>query len=793
MKYAIIFRNIYRNGVYYFQALEKVEGAIFEDKFVVESESIFKDEKISPILAKEKYSYLELSEDEYLNIPISSTIVLKLEENELKSIDDITEQSNVIFDFYKTYKDFNLVPDFNIEEKIEDVRDDLNTKILGQDNAIRQILNKIYNNQMFIESELNNDEIRKHKSNILLIGPYGCGKTTIKESLKEYLYPIPTIECDLTGDFSVDITDIVNKLLFVSNGNKYLAERGIVIFDGINAYTSISGDNKLNSLKNILESRMVYGRKDENNLLNIDFSCLTFICMIDMDYDYTDEAIYDNTYMSKIDGSKLLDLGFTLNMLTDLFGDEVVYMNEITPELAFDILKDKEKSPLYKQKKVLESHGKKVRISKDFVDYLIRYGLDFDKGITGIINTLNVILENKDLTKKQITFSEKDLDGLLVSSAISEDEDMSVKFKNKGETKKNNYKDILKVDLVKRTINNLTINDTINIMKKTIKGQDKKLFYFVNAFYNHVFNQHRGYTKEELRELKENILLFGPSGSGKTTILEKLADIFKVPFVIADATQYSRVGYVGEDVNSILLNLIEEADGDVKVAEHGIVFVDEFDKIANNGDRTDSMDKAVQNGLLKIFEGHKRKISKKEDFQSETIEFDTSNLFIGASGAYEGLDKIVKARLDKKYGINKVGFKDVNLHELDLTPTDDDLKEYGHGAQMLGRLPNKILLSNLDVNAFYEIINNKEGGFIHLKLENYKSSGIKIEMSEEFKKALALKAIEKKTGARGLKSIFSDLTKEIDFNIQNGDIESVILDKNSLDNPEQITYVKRKK
>ena len=801
MKYALIFRGLYIDGRYYFQSINKLKGSINKDnRFISEEENNLGLESIALIGNKEKYGYVELTEDEFLNIPAEQSVFLKLEDGTLNTIDDYTEQANVMLEFQKTYKDFPIVPDFDIEDKINDVRVDLKSKLLGQDEPINKLLNKIYNNQMFIETDLDSNDIRHHKSNILLVGPFGTGKSTIKESIKDNLHPVPVIEYSLTGDYSVDVANIINKLLFASDGNKYLAERGIVIFDGINHYNSIDGDNRLDSLKDILQDRIVYGaRREEVNgetkskIFAFDFSLLTFMCIVDVDYDYQDDAVYDNTYYSKIDGTKLLELGFTINMLSDLFGSEVIYMNEITPRLAFNILKDKDKSPLYKQKMVLENRGKRVRISKDFVDYLIQYGLDLNEGMEGIIKTINVILENKDLSLKQINFTEKDLKGLMISAAIPEDIEEKSQTKSKGKDK---FKYDLKVDLIKRTINDLTINDTVNIMKKTIKGQDKQLFYFVNAFYNHVFNQNKDYTKAELKELKENVLLFGPAGSGKTTILETLSSIFDIPFVIADATEYSKVGYVGADVNSILLNLIDAADGNIRKAEHGIIFVDEFDKIARgNSDRTDSMDKGVQNGLLKIFEGGKRTITKRDegDIVGSEIQFDTSNLFIAASGAYDGLDKITEARLKKELGLDRLGFRTSETKCIDLTPNDADLKEYGHDFQMLGRLPNKIMLNNLDINALCEIINNKDGGFVHLKLENYKSSGINVKISDEFKLALAKKALEKKTGARALKSVFSDLTKEIDFNIQNGDIEEVILDEKSIEEPNKITYVKRKK
>ena len=573
MKYALLFRTLYIDGVYYYQSLEKVEAEDMSDSRIkVLSNGKFQGKSIALFDKKEKYGYIELTEDEFINIPTDRIVFLKLSDGTLETIANPNEESNVMLEFQKKFHDFPIVPDFNIEDNILNIKEDLKYKLLGQDEAIHQTLTKIYNNQMFFETELDREDIRNHKSNILLLGPSGTGKSTIKESIKRNMSPVPTIEYTLTGDIGKDVAEVINKLLFASNNNLYLAERGIVIFDGINNAGVMMGDNKLDSLRELLESKYIYYRVQDGSLARFDLSLITFMCIVDVDYDYNDEAVYDNFYYSKIDGNKLLEMGFTINILTDLFGKEVVYMNEITTELAFNILKNKYMSPLYRQRQVLEQHGKKVRISKDFADYLVHYGLDLNEGITGIIKTLNVLLESKDLTARQITFKEDDLKGLMIGAAIPEG-DEKVKFASKKELKafKN---DALKVDLQKRTINELTVNDAVEVMKKTIIGQDKQLFYFVNAFYNHIFNQYEGFNAEELLELKENVLLFGPAGVGKTSILRKLSDMFDIPFVRADVTAYSKAGYVGEDVNSILLDLIDAAHGDIKKAEHGILFLD---------------------------------------------------------------------------------------------------------------------------------------------------------------------------------------------------------------------------
>lgn len=810
MKYAMVLRKLVIDGTIYYQAFDKVIGEeTFNNKIkVIEGEAYLDKELPSLEDKRSQLVYMEIDETTYFNMDFEEFIFFKKENNDITAVNDPVEYNNLALAFHERYRDFKIIPEYNIEKLLKDVKDDLKNKLLGQDEPINKILRKIYDNHMYFESDLDEDNIYKNKNNIMIMGEFGTGKTTIIDSINKNLVPIPVLNFTLTGNLQEDIGEIIRKLWILSGGNKFLAERGIVIFDSIESVGEFDKDGEVIShiqeLEVLMKSKEVY-LKNGNDVVRFNTSFITYILVLDKQYDFKEPAEYDDLYYSKIYGKRLAELGFTLNMIDTLFNNEVIFMNEMTPELATEIIKNKEMSPLYKMKQVLEGRGKKVRISKDFVMALVDYSLDFNNGFAGIERTLKYILDAKDLSKKEVYFTEDDIFNLKVGTANllhdelydeynSElDNEVSVKTDIKTNKKNNDkVKDIVSVDLKNRTINGLKIPDVVNMIKQHVKGQDDAIFNVVNSFYNHIFNRHRGYTAEEIRELKENVLLLGPTGVGKTQIVRTLANIFDIPYVREIATRYSKTGFQGENVDSMLYDLVDAAGGDVTKAQLGVIYIDEIDKIKSQVGKDEyGMQESIQFALLTLIEGDKRTIES--TLSRNKLEFDTSNLWFIGTGTFDGLDDNIKERLRKEQGLGKVGFSKYGS-ELKVLPkpTDDDLHAYGFDRQFLGRFPNKIQLSNLDVDTLYDIINNPNGGIVSLTKKGYESDGITISMSDEFKKALAKRAYDKKQGARGIKSAFVDIKNTIDKNIENGDVEEIILDENSVDNPKNIVFVKRK-
>ena len=787
MKYALIFRKLIVNNIVYYQAINKVSGIEIEDNRLHVTSGIYENQDISSMFSNDFLVYFEIAEDTYQNINVDKTLFFKKVKNQILPLNDFQEENSVLMAFYKKFHDFRLIPDYDLNALIERSKVMLNKKIIGQDKAISKILKKIYNNQMFFQSDLDYNDILRGKSNILVLGPLGTGKSTIKDILMETLDPIPVVSYSLTGNYQTDITEIIQKLYMASDGNLFLAEHGIVVFDDINKYMGVDLDCYLKIIKQIVKAKLIYLRNQDNNLISFDYSKITNICIVDNDYDY-DSSLNEDCFYTRISEESLEELGLNFEFLNEQFDGEIVFMEEMTYDLALKILKNKDISPLYAIKRVLELQGKKVRVSKNFVSELINYGLGSGDGFTGIVRLLKSLFQSKDLKRSVIYFQEEDFQKVNVGTILALDEDEEyLPSKNVADSSKYD----LKVNVKKGTINNLTVLDTVLKIKENIKGQDEQIFFFVNAFYEHIMARYKGFTNHELNQLKSNVLLIGPTGVGKTAIVSNLARIFNLPFQRAIAPRYSQSGYVGANVDSILNDLVEAAGGDIKKAEQGILYIDEVDKISATYDKVD-MGLGVQHELLTLIEGDKRTIKIPDMFNPE-LTFDTSNLFVVATGAFDGLDKIVKQRVKKELGADKIGFTNEKNVVSSSKITSDDLCQYGFDRQFVARFPNRIRLNNLNEDIFYQIVNDSKDGYIKLVLKSYRKSGVVVSLSEGFKRMLAKKAFEKKEGVRAIKGVFEDIKAVIDYNIQTENISEVILDENSFEEPKNIIFIKKRK
>ena len=796
MKYAIVLRKIELDENIYYQGVKKIKGNINEnDEIELLDEDTKKEINTYPELLSDNdlsnYAFLEIDEQEYENAPDdlrNSNFFLMNDNGSLNNISGVYEKEKVKLAFYDLYHDFDIVPYYDLNEVIENIRLKLKEQVLGQDEVIENILSKIYNNQIFITSDLSHDEINKYKTNILLMGPHGTGKTLIKNTLINNLENIPIIEYELTGDIQKDVNEIIKELIIKADGNVTLAERGIVIFDSMKEKMSNFSDDGenlyLEEIRDILDNSIL--RSVENGEKLFDYSTITNLVMFDIDYKL-DEIKDDNTYYSKVNFDTLTELGFDPHIIYDLFNEEIIYMNEMTYDLALSILKNSNISPLFKIQNVLKKNNKQLKFNQGFVNKLIEQGLNLDEGFQGIIRLLNYLTQKKSMKGNLIEFTIKDLDDLKVGTASFKDD--YVEYENNNKNYSNNTK--LKVNVKERTINGLTVMDAVKIITNKIKGQDEQAFRIVNSLYNQVMNRYKNFDREQARDLKSSVLLIGGTGVGKTAILEKIATIFNIPYVREDATRFSGTGIVGDDVDDILKDLVEAANGNRNEAEQGIVFLDEFDKLAaNTGNRVD-IGGDVQRALLTLLEGAKISIRPNQKEFFEPYEFDTTNVIFFAGGAFEGIDKIVKNRILKEKG-GKIGFTNELQKEIITDITSDDVHEFGIDKQTAARLPNVIHLNNLNEDVLLEIINSEEG-FVNLSRKSYEFEGVKLNLSDEFKRNLAHKSHLDKKGARSIKTIFSGLLDTIDMERSKNDIEEVILDEKSIDNPKSISYIKRKK
>lgn len=329
------------------------------------------------------------------------------------------------------------------------------------------------------------------------------------------------------------------------------------------------------------------------------------------------------------------------------------------------------------------------------------------------------------------------------------------------------------------------------VLDEYVIGQEDAKKTLSVAVYNHYKRINASKEINDVEIQKSNILLLGPTGCGKTLLAQTLAKVLNVPFAIADATTLTEAGYVGEDVENILLKLIQAADYDVSKAEKGIIYIDEIDKISRKSENPsitrDVSGEGVQQSLLKIIEGTVASVppqgGRKHPHQ-ELLQINTANILFICGGAFEGLEKIIKDRTGKKgigFGAEVESKKDAKKYAIFEQMLPQDLLKFGLIPEFVGRLPIVATLHELDRNALIEIFTKPRNALMKQYQKLVELDGVKLEFEQTALDAIVDKAIERNTGARGLRSIVEEIMRDVMYDIpSNPKIEKCIIEKDTV-------------